>query len=136
MKICFRLPAIKGILRICILGITSKSCSFFIQCYQRLQSLQPREKGIPRPWPWVNSCCWLFCYKSNQLSIVASWSFFIRVLIGVSNCTCNHFIMVYLAKVFLLHIIATDKTNLLNWCHLASISKNVVFCVFLVVRIY
>ena len=67
MKTCFRLHAIKGILRICILGITSKSCSFFIQCYQRLQSLKPGEKGIPRPWPWVNSGCWLFCYKSNCL---------------------------------------------------------------------
>ena len=30
----------------------------------------------------------------------------------------------------------TMRTNLLNWCNLVSISKNVVFYVFLVVRIY
>ena len=30
----------------------------------------------------------------------------------------------------------TMRTNLLNWCHLVSISKNVVFYAFLVVRIY
>ena len=30
----------------------------------------------------------------------------------------------------------TMRTDLLNWCHLVSISKNVVFYVFLVVRIY
>ena len=28
------------------------------------------------------------------------------------------------------------RTNLLNWCNLVSISKNVVFYAFLVVRIY
>ena len=33
-------------------------------------------------------------------------------------------------------IICTMRTNLLNWCNLVSISKNVVFYVFLVVRIY
>ena len=32
--------------------------------------------------------------------------------------------------------IATMRTNLLNWCNLVSISKNVVFYAFLVVRIY
>ena len=30
----------------------------------------------------------------------------------------------------------TMRTNLLNWCNLVSISKNVLFYVFLVVRIY
>ena len=30
----------------------------------------------------------------------------------------------------------TMRTNLLNWCHLVSVSKNVVFYAFLVVRIY
>ena len=30
----------------------------------------------------------------------------------------------------------TMRTNLLNWCHLVSISKNIVFYAFLVVRIY
>ena len=30
----------------------------------------------------------------------------------------------------------TMRTNLLNWCNLVSISKNVVFYVSLVVRIY
>ena len=30
----------------------------------------------------------------------------------------------------------TMRTNLLNWCNLVSISKNVVFYAFLVVRIY
>ena len=30
----------------------------------------------------------------------------------------------------------TMRTDLLNWCHLVSISKNVVFYAFLVVRIY
>ena len=30
----------------------------------------------------------------------------------------------------------TMRTNLLNWCNLVSISKNVVFNAFLVVRIY
>ena len=38
--------------------------------------------------------------------------------------------------VFSFGINFTMRTNLLNWCHLVSISKNVVFYTFLVVRIY
>ena len=30
----------------------------------------------------------------------------------------------------------TIRTNLLNWCNLVSISKNIVFYAFLLVRIY
>ena len=33
-------------------------------------------------------------------------------------------------------ILLTIRTNLLNWCNLVSISKNIVFYAFLVVRIY
>ena len=35
-----------------------------------------------------------------------------------------------------LRLTFTMRTNLLNWCNLVSISKNVVFYAFLVVRIY
>ena len=34
------------------------------------------------------------------------------------------------------HLETTMRKSLLNWCHLVSISKNVMFYVFLVVRIY
>ena len=36
----------------------------------------------------------------------------------------------------LIQVVSTMRTNLLNWCNLVSISKNVMFYVFLVVRIY
>ena len=34
------------------------------------------------------------------------------------------------------YVVNTMRTNLLNWCNLVSISENVVFYTFLVVRIY
>ena len=39
-------------------------------------------------------------------------------------------------KIWVALLVSTMRTNLLNWCNLVSISKNVVFFAFLVVRIY
>ena len=92
--------------------------------------------------------CWLQLGKavsSNFLMRDRSWTIFQRKSKfserqeeGRPNLssTMYRFLSKICALIFYNELSYTMRTNLLNFCHLVSISKNVVFYVSLVVRIY
>ena len=73
-----------------------------------------------------------------MLSIILAFIFALTQVVSGNNCN-NHGSF---GRIIGGHAVpiedkgSTMRTNLLNWCNLVSISKNVVFYAFLVVRIY
>ena len=76
-----------------------------------------------------------FQFWNFHLEIFPSFTKFLFILAGISDTFCHKEIHEKNEKgIFFTNY--TMRTNLLNWCNLVSISKNVVFYAFGVVRIY
>ena len=77
---------------------------------------------------------YFFQFWNFHLEIFPSFTKFLFILAGISDTFCHKEIHEKNEKgIFFTNY--TMRTNLLNWCNLVSISKNVVFYAFLVVRI-
>ena len=81
-------------------------------------------------WVLIRNHCFFSQNIVFQLVAITSCLFVVASTMALIISTLPMF------KVTFLKITYTMRTNLLNWCNLVSISKNVVFYAFLVVRIY